>query len=309
MATGKRYYWIKLKDSFMNSDAVDFLMGQPDGANYVVLYQILCLKTINTGGKLERHIGEVIIPYDESKIQRDAKWFSIDTIRVALNLYKALGLVYVDKDGALCLTDHENLVGSETDWAEKRRRQRSDLPVPSLPSGDNVPSNVPQNVPIDIDIENRDKEIDIRDKSEEIEKNEGTLSDESVCRPQDVRQVVEAWNALGIQTIKKVPPSTTKTGQMLRARIKEYGIGSVLEAIEMVKASDFLMGNNAKGWTPTLDWFSRPNNFPKVVNGNYQNKGQPAQKPKSGKYTTAADYTPPKPTKTVEDILALVDKI
>ena len=308
MATGKRYYWIKLKDSFMSSDAVDFLMGQPDGANYVVLYQILCLKTINTGGKLERHIGEVIIPYDESKIQRDAKWFSIDTVRVALNLYKALGLVYVDKDGALCLTDHENLVGSETDWAEKRRRQRSDLPFPSLPSGDNVPSNVPQNVPIDIDIENRDKEIDIRDKSEEIEKDEGTLSDESVCRPQDVRQVVEAWNALGIQNIKKVPPSTTKTGQMLRARIKEYGIGSVLEAIEMVRESSFLMGNNKKGWRITLDWFSRPNNFPKVVNGNYQDKSSP-QPEKPRRYTTAAEYVPPKQVQSIDDIRALIDKI
>ena len=50
MATGKRYYWIKLKDSFMSSDMIDYLMGQPDGANYVVLYQMLCLKTINTGG-------------------------------------------------------------------------------------------------------------------------------------------------------------------------------------------------------------------------------------------------------------------
>ena len=35
MATGKRYYWIKLKDSFMSSDMIDYLMGQPDGANYV----------------------------------------------------------------------------------------------------------------------------------------------------------------------------------------------------------------------------------------------------------------------------------
>lgn len=40
MATGKRYYWIKLKDSFMSSDAIDYLMSQPDGANYVVLYHM-----------------------------------------------------------------------------------------------------------------------------------------------------------------------------------------------------------------------------------------------------------------------------
>lgn len=282
MATGKRYYWIKLKDSFMSSDAVDFLMGQPDGANYVVLYQMLCLKTINTGGKLERHIGEVIIPYDEAKIQRDTKWFSIDTVRVALNLYKALGLVYVDKDGALCLTDHENLVGSETDWAEKRRRQRSDLPVPSLPSGDNVPSNVPQNVPIDIDIENRDKEIDIRDKSEEIEKEEGTLSDESVCRPQDVRQVVDAWQTLGIQKLRKIPDSKTNAGKMLRARIRDYGVGSVLEAIEIVRASDFLMGR-VKDFQITFDWFVRPNNFLNIVNGKYDNRDKPEQNTKHGR--------------------------
>ena len=64
MATGKRYYWIKLKDSFMNSEVVDFLMSQPNGANYVVLYQMLCLKTINTGGRLTCQIGDVIIPFD-----------------------------------------------------------------------------------------------------------------------------------------------------------------------------------------------------------------------------------------------------
>ncbi len=125
MATGKRYYWIKLKDTFMTSDAVDFLMSQPDGANYVVLYQMLCLKTINTEGRLERQIGEVLIPYDEAKIQRDTKWFSIDTVRVALKLYQALGLIYTDCDGKLVLTDFKNLVGSETDWKEAKRQQRA----------------------------------------------------------------------------------------------------------------------------------------------------------------------------------------
>ena len=174
MATGKRYYWIKLKDTFMTSDAVDFLMSQPEGANYVVLYQMLCLKTINTGGKLERHIGAIIIPYDVEKIQRDTKWFTVDTVRVALNLYKALGLVYADRNGTLALADYENLVGSETDWSEKKRRQRND--TPSLPSGDNVPSVVPENVPIEKEIRERDEEI--RDKSTETEKDNGTLSDE-----------------------------------------------------------------------------------------------------------------------------------
>lgn len=151
----------------MTSDTIDYFMSQPNGANYVVLYQMLCLKTINTDGRLSRQIGEVIIPYDVAKIQRDLKWFTADTVRVALNLYKSVGLIYEDVDGTLVLTDHSNLVGSETDWSEKKRRQRSSS---ELPSGENVPTDVPQIVPtdIDIDIRDRDKSLDNRDKDIDI---------------------------------------------------------------------------------------------------------------------------------------------
>lgn len=166
MATGKRYYWMKLKESFMTSDTIDYFMSQPDGANYVVLYQMLCLKTINTNGRLSRQIGEIIIPYDVEKIQRDCKWFSIDTVRVALNLYRQVGLIYEDVDGTLVMSDHDNLVGSETDWSDKKRRQRSvpgTVGTMSLPVSPECPPNCPENVPIDI--RDRDKSSDIRDKS------------------------------------------------------------------------------------------------------------------------------------------------
>ena len=174
MATGKRYFWIKLKSTFMTSDAVDFLMGQPDGANYVVLYQMLCLKTINTGGKLERHIGEIIIPYDEAKIQRDCKWFSIDTVRVALTLYKKLGLIYSDNNGVLCLTGYDDLVGSETDWAAKKRRQvsgASSSPQLPPPDGEQGGESGGENLPTEIDIEYRDRE---RDRGTALDKGKGS---------------------------------------------------------------------------------------------------------------------------------------
>lgn len=270
MATGKRYYWIKLKESFMNSDTVDYLMSQPDGANYVVLYQMLCLKTINTGGRLARKIGEIIIPYDVEKIQRDCKWFSIDTIRIALNLYRSFGLIYEDVDGTLVLADHGNMVGSETDYAQKNRRIRANQQA--LLGGHNVSDDVSENVTTDNrDKDNRDKET--RDK----EKESLIVSDETICRPQDVRRVVEAWNTLNLQHIRKVPDASSKVGQMLRCRIREYGADGVLEAVEKVRASDFLMGRTGGSWNITLEWFSRPNNFPKVINGNYDNKERPRQ--------------------------------
>jgi len=274
----------------MTSDAVDFLMGQPHGANYVVLYQMLCLKTINTDGKLARHIGEVIIPYDEAKIQRDTKWFTIDTVRVALSLYKSLGLIYEDKQGTLTLTGFENLVGSETDYAAKNRRIRSrqgdsELLLTGHNVSSDVSTDVSENVSTEIDIDIRDKDIDIRDRDKEIEidkkttgKEEikGTVSTETVCRA-DVRRVIDAWNSLGLQTIQKILPDSQR-GNMLRKRIRDYGIETVLEAIERVRESYFLKGNNDRGWTINFDWFVRPNNFPKVLDGNYSNH---TQKPKS----------------------------
>ena len=161
MATGKRYYWMKLKDSFMTSETVDFLMSQPNGANYVVLYQMLCLKTINTEGRFERQIGAVLIPYDIEKIQRDTKWFSIDTIRIALNLYMQLGLIYTDENGVMVIANHNELVGSETDYAiQKSNQRKNNSPPKALPGVDNVHTNVPAGVHMDVHTENRDKRVE-----------------------------------------------------------------------------------------------------------------------------------------------------
>ena len=175
MATGKRYYWMKLKESFMTSDTIDYFMSQPDGANYVVLYQMLCLKTINTDGRLSRQIGEIIIPFDVEKIQRDCKWFSIDTIRVALNLYRQVGLIYEDVDGTLVMTDHGNLVGSETDYAEKNRRMRANQQA-QLGDGSGHNVSLPVSPPVTevVPTDNRD-----RDKStENIDKRSDTRGKE-----------------------------------------------------------------------------------------------------------------------------------
>lgn len=145
----------------MNSEVVDFLMSQPNGASYVILYQMLCLKTINTDGRLTCQIGDIIVPFDIGKIQRDCKYFTLDTIRVALGLYKQLGLIYEEQDGTLVLVNHAEMVGSETDYSAQKRMQRENrrrqIPVQCA---DSVEDNAVDIVHTDI----RDKRIEIRDK-------------------------------------------------------------------------------------------------------------------------------------------------
>lgn len=164
MATGKRYYWIKLKDSFMSSDEIDYLMSQPDGANYVVLYQMLCLKTINTGGCLVSQIGEMLIPYDAEKIQRECKWFSLATVRVALSVYKQIGLIFESPDGILAISNYSDIVGSETDYSAQKRLQRENRrrQIPAKGADNNEDNNV-DNVHTEKEIE-KDKEMESRER-------------------------------------------------------------------------------------------------------------------------------------------------
>ena len=71
----------------------------------------------------------------------------------------------------------------------------------------------------------------------------------------------------------------------LSARIREHGKDKVLEAIENIKASNFLQGMNDKGWVITFDWFVKPNNFVKVLDGNYSNRVTREQEKKGdGRY-------------------------
>lgn len=122
MSSKKRFYWLKLREGFMSSDTVDFLMSQTEGANYVLLYQMLCMKAINTGGRLCRQLGQIVVPFDVDKLRRDLKWFSADTIRVALELFQAVGLLIRDEEGILTIVDFDQLVGSETSDAVRKRQ-------------------------------------------------------------------------------------------------------------------------------------------------------------------------------------------
>lgn len=159
-------------------------MGQKNGANYVVLYQMLCLMTINTNGRLSRQIGEVIIPYDVDKIQRDTKWFSTDTVRVALGLYAKLGLIYQEKDGTLVLANHSEMVGSETDYAAQKKLQRTNQRQFEAEHCGQCPQDVHADVHKNVHTDIRDKILDI-DKSSSSKDDSSYIGTRTTTSPVD----------------------------------------------------------------------------------------------------------------------------
>lgn len=138
---------------------------------------------------------------------------------------------------------------------------------PTLEPTDEPPLELALELPDEPQIKN------IRNKED---KNIYIVSNDTICQTQDVRRVVDKWNELekyGIASIKKLTSSSNRY-RMLNARIKQFSLDDVLTAIENIKDSSFLQGksDSRRPWVITFDWFVKPNNFPKVLEGQYSDK-------------------------------------
>jgi uncharacterized phage protein (TIGR02220 family) len=207
----KKYYWIKLRKDFFERDDIDFILSQEKGCEYIVLYQMLCMKASNNDGFLGTKIDEVIVPYDVKKITRDCKYFDYDTVMVALELYKKLGLIYEEENNVLRITDYEKLVGSETAWAEKKRvyRERQNEKTKLLgQKEDIVREEIEKEIEIDID-----KDIDI-----DIDNNISKSLDKSKSLDILIRNIVGYLNEKA-NTHYKI--SSQKTKRLINTRLCE----------------------------------------------------------------------------------------
>lgn len=157
--SNKKYYWLKLKEDFFEEDAISWIEEQDNGKEYCLFYLKLCLKSLKTNGLLIRNVGSMLVPYDAKTLGKITST-DTDTVRVAMDIFTKIGLIQILENGEIFLSQLQNMVGSETKWAEKKRLQRQKK------SEDNVLLLSGQ-CPIEIDIE---KEIENRDKIIEIEK-------------------------------------------------------------------------------------------------------------------------------------------
>ena len=100
------------------------------------------------------------------------------------------------------------------------------------------------------------------------------------CAKIDFAAIKAYWNTKHDQSGSAMRRLTLMSDQRksnVRARIREYGgdVQKVYKAIDKAMASDFMNGKNGKGWVASFDWMMCPTNFPKVLEGNYDNE-QPA---------------------------------
>ncbi len=112
----------------------------------------------------------------------------------------------------------------------------------------------------------------------EIEAENRLEEKDTICQT-DIQKVINEWNTLEEFGINHVKRMTSKREQAVKARIRQNHMEDILEAIENIRHSSFLQGQNKEGWMITFDWFLKPGNFAKVFEGNYLDKA--GSKPQS----------------------------
>ena len=254
----KKYYWLKLKDNFFNQKEVKKLRRIAGGDTYTIIYLKMQLLSIKKDGIIEFEGTEKDLAEQLSyEIDEDG-----DNIQTTLLFLKANNLIEEISENNFLLTKVPDCIGKEGASAERVRRHRERKALLEKEkeqkmlqcNGEVTNSN-------DVVIESN-TEIE---KEKEIEKE----INNNISKDIFINKVVSEWNSIGVSPIKLIRGTRQK---MLNARIKEYSEEGVLQAINNIKHSDFLKGQNKNSWVITIDWFLKPNNFIKVYEDNYNSK-------------------------------------
>ena len=154
-----KFYWLQLKEDFFDDDAIQWLEEQqPKGKEYALFYLKLCLKSLKTNGILIRNVGNFLIPYDNKKLAELTKT-DFDTVTIAMELLKKIGLIQLLDNGEIYISQLENLIGSKSIGAFKKEQQRI-----LKDKGGQLSTECPPKIEIEQDIElkiEQEKELKI----------------------------------------------------------------------------------------------------------------------------------------------------
>ena len=180
MAENRRFYYLKLKENFYNSETMVVLESMPDGLLYSNLLLKMYLMSLKSGGilMLNDHL-----PHTVQTIATFTR-HQIGTVERAIKIFMEFGLVEVLTDGAFYMADIQLLIGRSSTEGERKKRERTRLQRQKLlPSGkvDICPPIDPVDKCPPI-LEIRDKEY--RDKS--LENREGVCARAVYGRYQNV---------------------------------------------------------------------------------------------------------------------------
>ncbi|WP_142963200.1 MULTISPECIES: phage replisome organizer N-terminal domain-containing protein [Bacteria] len=170
MADNKKYYYLKLKDNFFDSDEMIILESMPDGYIYSNILLKLYLRSLKYQGRL---MFNDKIPFNSTMLAQVTR-HSVGDVEKSIRIFNDLGLIEVLDNGAIYLADIQNFIGESSTEADRKRgyRQRIELEKQALLTGGQMSDKCPDKNPPEIELElEKDIEIEKEIKKEPKKKN------------------------------------------------------------------------------------------------------------------------------------------
>ena len=117
MADYKKYYYLKLKENFFDSEEMIILQNMENGYIYSDILLKLYLRSLKNEGRL---MFKKLIPYTPSALAQVVR-HSEETVEKALEIFQQLELVEILDNGAIYMLDIQNFIGNSSTEADRRR--------------------------------------------------------------------------------------------------------------------------------------------------------------------------------------------
>ena len=132
MSDNQKYYYMRLKQDFFETEEMIILESMQDGYLYSNILLKLYLRSLKRDGKL---MFNDTIPYS-AEVLATVTRHSVGTIEKAMDVFQKLGLVEVMDDGAIYMLQIQEYIGKSSTEAERKKRYRDKIKLEK--SGKNV---------------------------------------------------------------------------------------------------------------------------------------------------------------------------
>lgn len=287
--------WVKIYTDMFNNKKIRYIRTLPEGNNILLVWIMLITMAGSCNQKGYIFLTENI-PYTDELLAKELG-FETNTVRLAIEALRKLNMIQVDENDLIYICnwcEYQNVEGMDKIREQTRKRvakHRENQRLAQLECNVTCNATVTESNAIE-----REEERDIKNKKRDIERDKERdkeiidISPEGDTSPSnsiEYNLILKKWNDIGLTKLKKLTDARKKS---IKARVNEYSIEEVLNAIDIVSKSDFLKGSNNRNWKATFDWLFKPTNFAKVLEGNYSNSQNSAPVAPKNKFTNILSH-------------------
>lgn len=231
MEDNKRYYWLKLYDDLFTSKRIKKLRKL--SSDFFIIYLKLQLLSLNDGGKLtytgieESFASELALDIEEDP----------DKIQMTLAFLQSCGLLEV-VDNELILPYVEKCTGSETQSTRRSRKCRKNKALDqkkdkkALQCNDNA-TEMQRNCNVEID---KERKLELKQDLD------------SETRLTQKNNIIILWKTITNKIVNQ-------RNQYIDKSLNEYGYDYVVESINKLSMSNYLLGKTEHGFIIHYHWF------------------------------------------------------